>query len=210
MNEVSEWWRTRKRKPLWIAGGVVLLLLLLSAVFGDPDDTKRPQGLVGGASTSSATSSASEPGHAAIPEDLIGKGLPDAKKQLNALGFHDVVVKSVDGRSIIVEANWLVSRVDGLGTSVPLTTPVTVWVDKPKSTAEPAEPLPSPADVPPPPPADDTTAAAPEPIPEPEAPAAYYPNCAAADAAGVTPLRAGEPGYRKGLDRDGDGVACDK
>lgn len=35
----------------------------------------------------------------------------------------------------------------------------------------------------------------------------YYPSCAAARAAGAAPLHAGEPGYRRGLDRDGDGVA---
>ena len=38
---------------------------------------------------------------------------------------------------------------------------------------------------------------------------AYYPNCTAARAAGAAPIRAGEPGYRAGLDRDGDGVACE-
>lgn len=39
--------------------------------------------------------------------------------------------------------------------------------------------------------------------------AAYYPNCAAARAAGVAPLLAGSPGYRPGLDRDGDGRGCE-
>ncbi len=37
----------------------------------------------------------------------------------------------------------------------------------------------------------------------------YYGSCAEARAAGAAPLRAGEPGYRPGLDRDGDGVACE-
>lgn len=37
----------------------------------------------------------------------------------------------------------------------------------------------------------------------------YYPNCATARAAGVAPIHADEPGYRAGLDRDGDGVACE-
>ncbi|HEX2760329.1 MAG TPA: excalibur calcium-binding domain-containing protein [Rhizomicrobium sp.] len=37
----------------------------------------------------------------------------------------------------------------------------------------------------------------------------YYPNCAAARAAGAAPLRFGEPGYRPPLDADGDGVACE-
>ena len=39
--------------------------------------------------------------------------------------------------------------------------------------------------------------------------AAYYPNCAAARAAGAAPIGAGEPGYRAALDRDRDGTACD-
>ena len=38
---------------------------------------------------------------------------------------------------------------------------------------------------------------------------AYYPNCAAARAAGAAPIRVGDPGYRAGLDRDRDGVACE-
>lgn len=50
----------------------------------------------------------------------------------------------------------------------------------------------------------------PEPNPAPQPPAAaYYPNCAAAKAAGAAPLHRGEPGYRAGLDRDNDGVACE-
>lgn len=39
--------------------------------------------------------------------------------------------------------------------------------------------------------------------------AEYYPNCSAALAAGAAPIHAGDPGYRAGLDRDGDGVACE-
>lgn len=38
---------------------------------------------------------------------------------------------------------------------------------------------------------------------------AYYQNCAAARAAGAAPVRRGEPGYGRHLDRDGDGVGCD-
>ncbi len=37
----------------------------------------------------------------------------------------------------------------------------------------------------------------------------YFQNCAAARAAGAAPIRAGEPGYSRKLDRDGDGVACE-
>ena len=37
----------------------------------------------------------------------------------------------------------------------------------------------------------------------------YYPNCAAARAAGAAPVRRGEPGYGAHLDRDSDGVGCE-
>lgn len=37
----------------------------------------------------------------------------------------------------------------------------------------------------------------------------YYPNCAAARAAGAAPLHRSDPGYRPALDRDNDGIACE-
>lgn len=37
----------------------------------------------------------------------------------------------------------------------------------------------------------------------------YFPNCAAARAAGAAPVREGQPGYARHLDRDGDGVGCE-
>ena len=37
----------------------------------------------------------------------------------------------------------------------------------------------------------------------------YYANCKSAKSAGAAPLYAGQPGYRPGLDRDGDGIACE-
>ena len=65
-----------------------------------------------------------------------------------------------------------------------------------------------------------TQAAPPLPLLEPPAPSAtnypppplsnvYYESCAAARADGAAPLMRGEPGYRPGLDRDGDGIACE-
>ncbi|TDL32338.1 excalibur calcium-binding domain-containing protein [Arthrobacter nitrophenolicus] len=57
---------------------------------------------------------------------------------------------------------------------------------------------------------------APAPAPAPAAPVApapaavYYENCTAARAAGAAPVYAGTPGYGKHLDRDGDGIGCDK
>jgi len=37
----------------------------------------------------------------------------------------------------------------------------------------------------------------------------YYSGCNEVRAAGKAPLYAGQPGYREGLDGDGDGVACE-
>lgn len=36
-----------------------------------------------------------------------------------------------------------------------------------------------------------------------------YPNCSEARAAGAAPVRQGDPGYGRHLDRDGDGVGCE-
>lgn len=41
-------------------------------------------------------------------------------------------------------------------------------------------------------------------------PGTYYRNCSEVRAAGAAPLRAGDPGYARHLDRDGDGVACER
>ncbi|MDP8927287.1 MAG: excalibur calcium-binding domain-containing protein [Actinomycetota bacterium] len=48
--------------------------------------------------------------------------------------------------------------------------------------------------------------AAPAPAPA----AKMYANCSEAKAAGAAPLRRGETGYSSSLDRDGDGIACEK
>ena len=40
-------------------------------------------------------------------------------------------------------------------------------------------------------------------------PGDYWGGCHAARAAGTAPIYAGEPGYREGMDGDGDGIACE-
>lgn len=69
----------------------------------------------------------------------------------------------------------------------------------------PNDPMPAPEPEPAPQPA---PAPAPAAVPD-SGGSAYYPNCAAARAAGAAPLYAGQPGYRAALDRDKDGVACE-
>ncbi|AUZ33790.1 calcium-binding protein [Arthrobacter sp. PGP41] len=83
----------------------------------------------------------------------------------------------------------------------------------PTNQEAPATPAPAPAVAPAlvaPAPAAPAPAAVPAPpavVPAPAA--AYFANCAAARAAGAAPLFAGQAGYRAGLDRDSDGVACE-
>jgi hypothetical protein len=73
----------------------------------------------------------------------------------------------------------------------------------------PRQPAPAPAPAPAPKPA---PAPAPKPAPAPAPPAPVgvsYANCDAVRAAGAAPLYAGQPGYSRKLDRDGDGVGCE-
>ncbi|MEV1043782.1 excalibur calcium-binding domain-containing protein [Streptomyces sp. NPDC049916] len=54
----------------------------------------------------------------------------------------------------------------------------------------------------------------PKPTPKPTAPKSApepvsYENCDAVRAAGAAPIRSGDPGYGRHLDRDGDGVGCE-
>ncbi len=41
------------------------------------------------------------------------------------------------------------------------------------------------------------------------APAGAFRNCSEARAAGAAPVRRGDPGYGRHLDRDGDGIGCE-
>ena len=44
---------------------------------------------------------------------------------------------------------------------------------------------------------------------QPVVPSVYYSGCNEARAAGVAPIYRGQPGYREGMDGDGDGIACE-
>lgn len=92
-----------------------------------------------------------------------------------------------------------------------------LWGPPCNGTIDAPAPTPTPTPAPTPAPAAPATKAAPAPppvetteeAPEPDH-SAYYANCSAAKAAGAAPLYRGEPGYRSALDRDGDGVACER
>ncbi|MCC6960259.1 MAG: excalibur calcium-binding domain-containing protein [Dehalococcoidia bacterium] len=90
-----------------------------------------------------------------------------------------------------------VATVAATATTVPSATQVPATATKMPPTPVPPTPIP-PTPIPP-----TATATATS------APSVYYPNCAAVRAAGKAPLYRGDPGYRSGLDRDNDGIACD-
>jgi hypothetical protein len=95
----------------------------------------------------------------------------------------------------------------------PVASPAPVAPEPVPAAVAPAPAVQAPAPVAPAPAAPAPAPAAPAPMapaPVPAAPAAaYYANCAAVRAAGAAPLYAGQAGYRAGLDRDLDGVACE-
>lgn len=89
-------------------------------------------------------------------------------------------------------------------------TPISTMVSPSTATQNPSSTLPTSAPV------TQTTPARgnPEPNPNPteeedEGSDVFYGNCTEARRAGVAPIYRGQPGYRRALDRDGDGKACD-
>ena len=84
---------------------------------------------------------------------------------------------------------------------VPVTLPVPLLPEAPPPPTETSQVPPPPPPTPPP--------TQPQPYVPPPASSVYYSSCADARAAGAAPLHQGDPGYRSGLDRDGDGIACD-
>ncbi|PNI09872.1 calcium-binding protein [Arthrobacter sp. AFG7.2] len=89
-------------------------------------------------------------------------------------------------------------------TGQPAPTDQQAVVPSPAPVPVPAAPAPAPAPAPVVPAPAAATPVAPVP-----AAAVYFPNCAAARAAGAAPIFAGQAGYRAALDRDSDGVACE-
>lgn len=82
-------------------------------------------------------------------------------------------------------------------TPTPTSTQSSTPVESPESEATTATATPAP------------TAIEPTPTSAPATTTVVYQDCAAVRAAGKAPLRQGDPGYSKALDRNGDGVACE-
>lgn len=136
-----------------------------------------------------------------------GQSAEAAETALKAAGY-TVTKTAADGSTPSDWTGWTVAEQrPAAGTPVQSgSTVVLVFAPPPAPAPAPVAPAPAPAPDPEPAPA---PAEEPAPAPEPAPAEAYYPNCAAARAAGVTPIHAGEPGYSSKLDRDGDGIACE-
>ena len=169
--------------------------------------------------------------------NVVGQDLPAAVKTLNEAGYKSIMMRDENGRILYSSADYVVTAQDPAKGKT--ATSKTIWLAAkakvtPTPTPSPTTKSPSPtptttSPTPAPTPEPEPTSEAPAPAPEPaqperheEAPApvhqeqrapepqTYYANCAAARAAGAAPIYQGQPGYRSGLDRDGDGIACDK
>jgi hypothetical protein len=95
------------------------------------------------------------------------------------------------------EAPPTTTTTSALPTTTTETPPAPPVATQPPAPKPAVPPVPKPKPVPP------------KPAPPPPPPSVYYANCDAVRAAGKAPLYRGQPGYRAGLDRDNDGVACE-
>lgn len=148
------------------------------------------------------------PAHALDPTTMVDLGLSEAVDTLEADGWTVVTKDSVEDRTILVESNWVVTGATIDGDTVTLGARKLTDATAPPEpeAAPPAKPVPAV----PQPAAPAPAAPAPAPAPEPAPAAVHYANCDAVKAAGAAPLLRGQPGYRAGLDRDDDGIACEK
>ena len=165
--------------------------------------------------------------------NVVGQDLPAAVKTLNDAGYKSISMQDENGKILYNSEDYVVTAQDpakgktATSKTIKLTAKAKVApTPSPSPTTKSPSPTPTTTSPTPTPTPEPTTEA---PAPEPaqperheEAPApvhqeqrapepqTYYANCAAARAAGAAPIYQGQPGYRSGLDRDGDGIACDK
>lgn len=204
----------RRRTWPWILLGGVLLLFIIGIAGGNEENFPPTT-----ATTTLETQTPAASAPVTVPEDLVGKSAQVADDELRKLGIINISYTSQDAGSTLAPLleNWTVTRVvPESGTAVSITDPVVITVRKKVGSAAPvappAKPEPEPEPVPEPEPERPAVPAPPPADSSPDASTSgspYYSNCAAARAAGAAPLYSGDPGYRAGLDRDSDGVACE-
>ena len=214
---------SRRPSRLLSAGSwlVALVIVLVPAVSGCDDSAAHE--------AAPASAAATTPAAVEVP-DVVGMKGDDAADALKKAGLSkSPSYTDADGEeSVWAPGNWSVTAQDpAAGEQVPADQEITLTVNHDSADAaasasaaaeateqaaqeEPAQEEPAqeePAQEEPAQP----EAPAQEPQSEPEEQAdAYYANCTEAKAAGAAPMYRGSPGYRADLDRDHDGIACDK
>ncbi|MFE6908492.1 excalibur calcium-binding domain-containing protein [Streptomyces erythrochromogenes] len=221
----SQWERTQKVLAT-VLSGVWFLIPLLS---DSPEET----GAEGKAQTAAASAAPAPsssptptptptPTPSAAPQMPSAVGWPYAQAEKTVEELIDGELKALSAYADVTlpadHGTWLVCFQDVAAGSglVPQSTAPVVHLVAP-GTGCPATPgtnlRPAPAA-----PAPAPTTAAPPAAPTPEDDTdgsggggnVSYRNCAAVRAAGAAPIRRGDPGYGRHLDRDGDGVACER
>nr|WSX49257.1 excalibur calcium-binding domain-containing protein [Streptomyces sp. NBC_00974] len=210
------------RRGVAIAAAVGAAVLLVAGCEGDPAASKgQDSGKPGAAPAPTATSGASMPA-------LIGKKYSEAEALVQQVTTRPIEARSAYGDVPLAadHIQWAVCFQTPAAASpvapdtaveLSLTAPGTPCPAqagaalRPGKTPSPAgTPVPSKAPSPAPSsaPVDPKPKSSPTPAPGPKD--VTYKNCAEAKAAGVAPIHRGQPGYAKHLDRDNDGIACDK
>jgi hypothetical protein len=125
---------------------------------------------------------------------------------------------AIKGRGWLLKINSLAPAGTAAPTTAPATSRFTPTTTRPAPTTTATTTRPAPAPDPDPEPDRDRDRRAPAPAPtaarkkdddnDSGGGSVYYKNCAAVRAAGKAPIRSGDPGYRPGLDSDGDGQGC--
>lgn len=173
--------------------------------------------------TTTATSALAVAADAVTVPGVISLTLDKATDQLKDLALKVLATDAADDKTIVLKSNWqVISQDPAAGAQVSKGSTVKLEVrhladatPTPAPTTTAAVVVPAEVVAPVAPPVVAAPPVAPAPAPAPyvapaPAPAASYANCTAVKAAGAAPLHAGQPGYSRSLDRDGDGIACEK
>ncbi|MGW6570019.1 excalibur calcium-binding domain-containing protein [Streptomyces sp. NPDC054975] len=218
---LSPWSRTQKIVAT-VLSGIWFLLAFLSDPPTEKKDDAKPKAAASATASATASASASpSPSAELVMPNVVGKAFSEAEVSVEALIDGELRADSAYG-DVRLPANhttWIVcfqgpaagARLvaEYADPNVHLVAPGT---NCPATTG--TELHPEPSESPTPTPKPPRTAPTPAPTRD-EAgdsgggSSVSYKNCTAVRAAGADPIRRGDPGYGRHLDRDGDGVGCE-
>ncbi|MFF3320333.1 excalibur calcium-binding domain-containing protein [Streptomyces sp. NPDC003035] len=231
---LGPWSRTQK-----IVATVVSGIWFLLPFFGDSpaekkDDAKPKAAASATASASASASASPSPSVDLVMPNVVGKAFSEAEATVEALvdgelradsAFDDVSLPAnhtawivcfqgpAAGTRLVAEYADANVHLVAPGTNCPARTGTDLRPEPSKTPTQ--APTQSQAPQPKPTPKPQRTTPAPRPTQDDSddsggsGSVVSYANCAAVRAAGADPIRRGDPGYGRHLDRDGDGVGCE-